>query len=340
MASIRTQFSVGLFVIVGLAILIIAVIWLGMSHYLDRGQYFAAYFAESVQGLDKDSPVKYRGVPVGRLVSLSVAPDGELIQAVLNIEKDIQPDADWVAQLRVVGFTGVMFIELDQRAFDEPDWSPKITFPSKYPIIPTRPSGMKQIMDGITDVVEQLRGIDLVGITTRLKQTIDRASVAIDEAQIGRLSTDLRETLASARTLLTHPRIEHILANVESAGAAFRDVGRHADATLDQVDVAVENLDRNISEVKDELSPAIADLRSTLQEAESMFAASTELVRDSRPRVGNLERQLVMTLRDLRTTLGNLDRLLNVLADQPSLLIFSEPRPPRKIGTVDESDRP
>ena len=338
MASIRTQFSVGLFVIVGLAILIIAVIWLGMSHYLDRGQYFAAYFAESVQGLDKDSPVKYRGVPVGRLVSLSVAPDGELIQAVLNIEKDIQPDEDWVAQLRVVGFTGVMFIELDQRALDEPDWSPTITFPSKYPIIPTRPSGMKQIMDGITDVVEQLRGIDLVGITTRLKQTIDRASVAIDEAQIGNLSADLRDTLTSARMLLTNPRIENILENVESGSASFRDVGRHADATLDQVDTAVANLDRNISEVKDQLSPAIADLRSTLREAETMFTASSELIRDSQPRVGNLERQLVMTLRDLRSTLGNLDRLLSILADQPSLLIFSEPRPPRKVGSEDLRD--
>ena len=338
MASIRTQFSVGLFVIVGLAILIIAVIWLGMSHYLDRGQYFAAYFAESVQGLDRDSPVKYRGVPVGRLVSLSVAPDGELIQAVLNIETDIQPDKDWVAQLRVVGFTGVMFIELDQRELDEPDWSPKITFPSKYPIIPTRPSGMKQIMDGITDVVEQLRGIDLVGITTRLKQTIDRASVAIDEAQIGNLSADLRETLASARALLNNPRIDGILENVESASASFGDVGRHADETLSGVDAAVANLDRNISEVKDELSPAIADLRATLQEAESMFAASTDLVRASGPRVGNLERQLVMTLRDLRATLGNLDRLLNILADQPSLLIFSEPRPPRKVGAEDPSN--
>ena len=332
MASIRTQFSVGLFVIIGLTILTIAIIWLGMSHYLDRGQYFAAYFAESVQGLDKDSPVKYRGVPVGRLVSLSVAPDGELIQAVLKIEKDIQPDADWVAQLRVVGFTGVMFIELDQRAFDEPDWSPKITFPSKYPIIPTRPSGMKQIMDRITDVVEQLRGIDLVGITTKLKQTIDRASLAIDEAQIGKLSSDLQQTLVSARGLLTNPRIERILENVESAGAAFRDVGRHADVTLSQVDTAVANLDRNISEVKDELSPAIVDLRSTLNEAEAMFAASTDLVRDSRPRVGNLERQLVMTLRDLRSTLGNLDRLLNILTDQPSLLIFAEPPPQRSIA--------
>ena len=338
MASIRTQFSVGLFVIVGIAILVIAVIWLGMSHFLDRGQYFAAYFAESVQGLDKDSPVKYRGVPVGRLVSLSVAPDGELIQAVLNIETDIQPDEDWVAQLRVVGFTGVMFIELDQRAPDEPDWSPKITFPSKYPIIPTRPSGMKQIMDGITDVVEQLRGIDLVGITTRLKQTIDRASLAIDEAQIGNLSADLRETLASARSLLANPRIDRILENVESASASFGDVGRHADETLAGVDTAVANLDRNISEVKDELSPAIADLRSTLNEAESMFAASADLVRDSGPRVGNLERQLVMTLRDLRATLGNLDRLLNILADQPSLMIFSEPRPPRKVGSEEPSN--
>ena len=82
MASTKTQFSVGLFVIVGLTIATIAILWLGMSHYFEKGRYYVSYFDESVQGLDKDSPVKYRGVPIGRVENVGVAPDGTLIQII------------------------------------------------------------------------------------------------------------------------------------------------------------------------------------------------------------------------------------------------------------------
>lgn len=121
MASIKTKLTVGLFIAIGLAITIVAIIWLGMSKYLEKGQYYAAYFDESVQGLDKDSPVKYRGVPVGRVESVSVAPDGTLVQVIMKIETKLGPEiekesiGDIVAQLKSIGITGIMFLELDRK---------------------------------------------------------------------------------------------------------------------------------------------------------------------------------------------------------------------------------
>ena len=61
MASVKTTFVVGLFVAVGFAIAIVGIIWLGMSNYFEKGYHYVAYFDESVQGLDKDSPVKVPG---------------------------------------------------------------------------------------------------------------------------------------------------------------------------------------------------------------------------------------------------------------------------------------
>ena len=65
MATLKTKFMVGLFVVTGFSFAVVAVVWLGMSNYFEKGQYYVAYFDESVQGLDKDSPVKYRGVTIG-----------------------------------------------------------------------------------------------------------------------------------------------------------------------------------------------------------------------------------------------------------------------------------
>jgi len=67
MASQKTKFAVGLFVATGIGVASLAIIWLGMSRYLEKGQYYVSYFNESVQGLDIDSPVKYRGVAIAQL---------------------------------------------------------------------------------------------------------------------------------------------------------------------------------------------------------------------------------------------------------------------------------
>ena len=62
---------------------------------------------------------------MGRVDTIRVAPDATLIEVVLKIETDLKPGDGMVAQLKSVGITGIMFVELDRRAEDEPDRSPK-----------------------------------------------------------------------------------------------------------------------------------------------------------------------------------------------------------------------
>jgi phospholipid/cholesterol/gamma-HCH transport system substrate-binding protein len=133
MASQRTKFALGLFITCGIGIAFFAVIWLGMSRFFEKGQYYATYFNESVQGLDVESPVKYRGVSIGRVDRISVAPDANLIQVILKIESGQTLDNNMVAQLKSVGITGSMVIELDHKKDGEPDLSPNFSFPSKFP---------------------------------------------------------------------------------------------------------------------------------------------------------------------------------------------------------------
>ena len=173
MSSIRTNFTVGVFVIIGIAIACIAIFWLGMSSYLEKGLFYAAYFDESVQGLSKDSPVKYRGVAIGRVDSIDVAPDSTLIQVIVKIESGLKPEEHIVAQLKSVGITGIMFIELDKKQPNEPNLSPKINFPTKYPVIATKPSDIKRLFDSVNEVLNILKTLDLQAISDKAKNALD-----------------------------------------------------------------------------------------------------------------------------------------------------------------------
>jgi phospholipid/cholesterol/gamma-HCH transport system substrate-binding protein len=64
-SSKTSKFLIGLFVIGGTLIGVGAVVWIGASKYFQKGATYVTFFDESVQGLQVDSSVKYRGVDVG-----------------------------------------------------------------------------------------------------------------------------------------------------------------------------------------------------------------------------------------------------------------------------------
>src|SRR6056297_3346379 len=113
MPSVRTQFSVGLFVVIGMAVVVIFILWLGLMQYFVEGRKYVAFFDESVQGLNKDSAVKYRGVDIGRVDDIRVAPDGRLVQIILELRQPLRDNEDIFAQIKSVGITGIMFVELE-----------------------------------------------------------------------------------------------------------------------------------------------------------------------------------------------------------------------------------
>ena len=60
MPTQKTKFTVGLFIAGGIGIILIVIIWLGMSNFMRKGYFYSTYYNESVQGLEVDSMVKYR----------------------------------------------------------------------------------------------------------------------------------------------------------------------------------------------------------------------------------------------------------------------------------------
>ncbi len=268
MASIKTKFTVGMFVITGLGVAVISLIWLGMSNYFEKGKKYTAYFDESVQGLDIDSPVKYRGVSIGRVQDVGVAPDSRLIEVVLIIEADMTLESDMVAQLKSVGITGIMFIEIDRKKKGEPDYMPAISFETKYPVVATKSSGMKMFMDGMSDLRDLISKLDAKGMSEKIKKVLDKLNKTLDSADnavsgIDRLITsnekELNLSLARLKGTIENADIfiKEAVILVKKSGPGISGMQRHLLATLQNLEKASENLNAFVDIISEQPSQLV-----------------------------------------------------------------------------------
>jgi phospholipid/cholesterol/gamma-HCH transport system substrate-binding protein len=325
MISVKTKFSVGLFVIIGAAIVGSALIWFGLSSYLEKGIFYAAYFEESVQGLAKDSGVKYRGVTIGRVETIDVAPDDTLIRVVLKIEKDIDLTPDMVAQLKSIGITGIMFVELDKEGAEAPDLSPRLTFTSEYPVVKTKPSDLKKYLLAIENAFNQLNMIDVKGISDRAKSTLDKVNVAIERAQVEEMSKNIRSSFARLEEILDPNQWRGVTKSIESTGKSVDSLIVNVDGTVSNINKAFERFDQVVQKNEGELSKAVSQLTKSIEESGVFLTEGTKLVRKTDRTLEIIQQQMTATLQNLEQASQNLNRTTEKIADQPSLLIFSKP---------------
>jgi phospholipid/cholesterol/gamma-HCH transport system substrate-binding protein len=316
MASQRTKFALGLFVTCGIGVVCFAIIWLGMSEFFEKGRYYTTYFNESVQGLGADSPVKYRGVPIGRVDGITVAPDGKLIQVVLKIESGQTLDGDTVAQLKSVGITGSMFVELDQKQEGEPDLSPHFSFPSEYPILASKPSNINTLMQSIGDALSQTKKMDLEGISQKIKRTIDNINQAIADANVKKISKSIESSFK--KTVLSINRI------MNKAGRSL-DRAENTIGALEGIAVAKQNI----------VKKGIDDFKQTMENANRLSKQGVSLVNGTHDSLFLLSRHLLTIAQNLEKASENLNRIIELVSDHPSQLIFGKAPVPRKVEEDD-----
>ena len=294
MARQKTNLIIGLFVILGVVMGVVAIIWVGATSYFQKGATYVSYFDESVQGLQLNSAVKFRGVDVGLVESIRVAPDNRNIGVVMkiNMQDDLQKNS--VAQLKSAGITGIMFVELDLRKPGEPDLSPKIDFPSEYPIIPSRPSEMQRLVAGANEIVEKFNQIDAKGISDQLIAT----TKALEE-------------------LIKGKQITSILARVDAAAGNLDRLTARADKILGEA-----GLDKTMAEARETIKGAQAMLATVNDQVLGMQLPATL------GKTRELTRELQATSQNLRQSSETLEMLLQRVYERPSDLLFG--KPPKK----------
>ena len=107
---------VGLFVLLSIACVAYMTVKLGtMEVFGSQGFELTAGF-DSVSGLRVGADVELAGVPVGRVVNISLDPDPVRNQAVvlLRLDRDLQLSDDSIASIRTSGLIGDKFVSLSR----------------------------------------------------------------------------------------------------------------------------------------------------------------------------------------------------------------------------------
>lgn len=147
---------VGLFVLVLGGLLIGGVLWLsGGKSYGKTYDTYLVYMGESVSGLSLDAPVRYRGVQVGGVRSIELAPGNvELVRLMLDIERGTPVKQDTIAVLQVQGLTGIAHVNLSGGSRDSPPL--RAGADDDFPVIASGPSLMLRLDTAVTALLTNL----------------------------------------------------------------------------------------------------------------------------------------------------------------------------------------
>ena len=292
---------VGAFVLAAVALAVAGAIWLGSSRVFQRKVRFVVVFSQEIAGLEVDSAVKFRGVPVGRVASIHLSissPEAPLQQLHMPVvielnQSRIQEMGETTdlgdpavvqtlvkhglrARLALESFlSGRRYVDLDIVADAPPPVAPP--FPLPYPVIPVYVEpGLMALQADAAKVLGKLNALDLEGLVADLRraaQGFARASGTIDDAGKG-----LPRTLAS---------MDQALAAIRDAARSLEkevpQVARDARGAMQRLAGALDQLDGTLREVKLSLQPGApvpAQLEVTLREV-AQAARSLRLLADS-----------------------------------------------------------
>ncbi len=324
MASIRQKFSVGLFVIIGVSLVIFFTLILGLSDYFKEGQRYVGYFEDSVRGLNPSAKVRYRGVEVGLVEAINLAPDGNLVEVVMTVDKQLADVSDVVATIRGVGITGIMYIDLDRATPKDMEETPALTFTPEYPVIATRPSEMSRMIDGVDKIIANLQDLRIKEISEGMETALENFNRIAVEARIGEVSAGIRETLKKGNAILDTAKWEETHASLMETSKAFTELAEQSRRTMTRIDQMVE-------ENREPLGKTLADAGEAVKNASAFFDRAAAMTADTDMRIEAYDQKLGTISDDLQQAIDNLNRLFEQVASNPSRLIFGRPVPPKPI---------
>jgi len=261
---------------------------------------YTSYFDEAVTGLEVGSPIRYRGVKIGNVKAIDVAPDQRHVEIVYSLgvkvlgrlrlagatrgkETKILLPPDLRVQLASTGLTGTKFLQID--FFDTGGAPPPVLpFPVPENYIPATPSTMKNLEEAVVRAVDRMPDIarDLGALVARLNVLLDevngqglplRAGAALDDAH--RLVQGLEKKLAEVRVDELSRDLETTL---RTASTALATMTRALDR-LDGTDGLFASVQRTSDSFGDLAGPRLgSNLDDTARDLREAAVAVRQLV--------------------------------------------------------------
>lgn len=345
-----SYFKIGLFVISATVIGIIGLVVLGVGTVLKKKALVETYIDESVQGLDVGSPLKFRGVPVGRVEQISLTSaeyvtKRQYVLVRMSISSNIfqfpvtdpnspalrrELERGFRVRLAAQGLTGVAYLEADyldpeRNAPLEIDWQPV------HPYIPSTRSRITQLSEAVERILTNIGDINI----SKLSEGVEKSLLAMTKlaeganlekigAQTNSLLAEVRDTNRQINALVSSPELKSGIADVAATSARARQIIERAEKPINQMLVELPRATEGLNELVKRMDSVAKDLPETSAQLRQTIQRMNRLI-------VNQQRDIEKTVDNLRAVSENMKEITESSKKYPSQILFGAPPPPSKV---------
>jgi phospholipid/cholesterol/gamma-HCH transport system substrate-binding protein len=273
----------------------------------DPGDIYLIKFRDtSVHGLIIGSPVKYRGVEVGRVIRIEVSrTDLDCVEVEVKVKPGLVVKTDMQAVLVYIGLTGQKYIEISGGSLGAANLKAHGEIPSGR--------GLGEKADDIVNNIETTA----MRITELLApENIKRFSAFLENAEKG--SASVSGVLESRRAGL-----ENTLANFEKASLEFARVAERLIPASENMDRLIVSLEKTSRETLDNISRRFSseELGQVLTQLKDFLATASVSLKKVESVLLEQQAELTRSFGNLGAAVDNLARFSREIAEDPSAII-------------------
>ena len=299
--------------------MIVAIYWLMKPS--DESQYkkYFIYFNESVSGLNINSPVKYRGVNVGKVEDIRISTKNtQEIEVLVSIVSTTPIKESTLATLNAQGITGLVFIDLSLGDANSPNLEKKDG--ETYAVIHSRPSLFQRFENSVGSVTEKLSGT-LEGTNTLLN--------AQNQENISMTLAESREFMSRMNKLLDDQSIEHLHSTIEHLDHISTKMDNEILPKLnDQILPKVDRLADKSANFTDSVSASMSSVAASYKVIQGSMAEFKRAISDGEFNIKDISKGTISNLNgsmnSLQDVLAQLDAILKKYEDSPNDMLFKK----------------
>jgi ABC-type transporter Mla subunit MlaD len=299
MSATTNNFKLGLFILLGLAILMAGVLVLGATAWFEATSTFETYIPGDVTGLAVGSVVELRGVRVGRVTRIDFSWNeyGETEPSYIVVEFAVRDGAaprvagktsaellgtaverGFRARLKNQGITGTSILSLE---YLDPSRNPPLRVPwtPKHVYIPSAPSEFGELLASIGASLHNFERLDVGAINGLVQRDLVAAGKVLDrlnETDFGALSTNANSLVTDLRgqSRTVTRNLNSLLGNLSGLASNANGLVKNADGLVGNIRESVTRLEPGLAGVDfDALNQTLANTRSASHDLDDVLAA-------------------------------------------------------------------
>lgn len=287
--------KLGAFIVIGTFMVVALIVILGAGRYFQTTYQVESYFNESVNGLEIGSPVKLRGVRIGRVADINFVAnryenaslyEARQVLVVCDIYPDLFRDMSYEDFKRAIkleserglrvrptslGLTGQIFLNLQ---YLDPETNPPMDIqwePDKA-YIPSVPSTLNLLESAVTSISNTLSSVsqesiesivdDFRSIMSTLETMINTEGGKEAASRIINILGEVDTMLVRINTIIADPELEKIIPEAAEAMTTLNTILKESSGDVIQAAAEANHAMTNLKKTTDVLGRTIADPRT------------------------------------------------------------------------------